>query len=436
MHVKRLEARIAEAGYPDGFHIENISLTLEPGEILLVTGRSGSGKTTLLRSLNGLIKLRKGYVKGSVKVDGEEILDKPLEYSTKKLFYIPQEPWYGIVGYTVLTEYCHTLSIYGVKCNSWKLGDYGLSGLEDKTTYGLSAGQYQRILWAEALQVDTSAILMDEPYTYIDVEGRRIFRKYVEKYISRGGSLVIVDHIPSNWSEYEPKLLVLDKGKPIYYGRYRWDVEVEVKVSKRRHSGSNEEVLVARNIWFKYPGTRFILKGADLILKRGEIIGVTGVNGSGKTTLLKILAGIYKPLKGHVMRRGSTIYIPENPLLYFTYPTPREEIYGSASNDKVVEEIIGKLGLGDLLDKPLAFLSTGERRRVALISALLAGYDILLFDEPTGGLDSYSVEVILDTIDHVVGRGATVVVAHHDPRLNGFFDREYVLENGVLKCRS
>ena len=430
-----LKARINEAGYPGGFKIEDIGFELEPGEVLLVTGRSGSGKSTLLKSLTGLIRLKRGYVKGSVKVYEEELLDKPLHVVFKKLYYIPQEPWYGVVGYTVFTEYCHTLSVYGRECSIEKLGNYGLAGLADHVTYGLSAGQYQRILWAEALEINTPVILMDEPYTYIDQSGRSTFKKYVEKHLSNNGSIIVVDHIPSNWREYDPKTLVLNQGKQAYYGRYVEEVEssVEISVHKRRRV-SREIVLKGVNLWYKYPSSKLVLRGVDIEVRRGEVIGVTGVNGAGKTTLLKILAGIHRPMRGWVERSGSVTYIPENPLLYYTHPTPRDEILNYARDEEFAYKVVEELELNHVLDQPLALLSTGERRRVALASALVAGYDILLLDEPTGGLDKYSVESLVSVIEYVVERGASVVIAHHDPRIKGLFDHEYLLEHGVLKC--
>jgi len=433
-----LEASIAEAGYPNGFRIAGVKLELKAGEMLLVTGRSGSGKSTLLKSLTGLIRVSGGFVEGSVKVLGEEVLDKPLEEVLRRVFYIPQEPWFGVAGYTVQAEYCHALSIYGVECSVEKLAAYGLEGYSSRVTYGLSAGEYQRLLWAEALEARTPLVFMDEPFTYVDASGREVLRKYVEELLESGGSAVIVDHIPSNWRDYEPLVLVLERGKPAYYGRYREDlVEAPASTVKRRASKDSSEsrvMLQAVNVWFKYPASPPVLKGVSLEVREGEVIGLRGANGAGKTTLLKVLSGIYNPWRGLVHRYKPTAYIPENPLLYFTHPTPREEIYGCARDAAWASRVVEALGLEDLLDRPLARLSTGERRRAALASALSSKYEIILLDEPTGGLDRYSVESFIEVVFKAVEYGAAVVIAHHDPRLDGLFDHECLLEGGVLRC--
>ncbi|OYT40177.1 MAG: ABC transporter [Desulfurococcales archaeon ex4484_58] len=433
MENKVLAANIKEAGYDNKPIIKNISFDLSPGEILVVTGRSGSGKTTLLRSITGLIYVKQGFFHGEIR-----ILDKtykkpdPLEILSITS-YIPQEPWYSIVGYSVRSEYCHAASIKGLKCELSKLENYGLQGLVDHITYGLSSGQIQRLLWAETIEIRNPLLLMDEPYTYIDLQGRGVFKKYIEKYIGENGSIVIVDHIPGNWSEFEPKMLILENGNQKYYGKY---IEVDTPKTSflREKTGSDEKLLEAHDLWYKYPGYQMILKGVDIEVKRGEVIGLIGKNGSGKTTLLKLLAGIYKPVRGEIERYGSIIYVPENPLLYFTYPTPREELYSSNNNVKLVEDVIDRFNLWSVLDKPLAKLSSGERRRVAIASSFLRNYDIYLLDEPTGGLDYYNLIEIIESINHLRRNKCGVIISHHDPRLRGLFDRECILENGVLKC--
>ncbi len=432
MVEKRLVARINRAGY-HGFSIENIFFNLEPGEILLVTGRSGSGKTTLLKTLAGLILVSKGFFNGKILLGEKNLYKLSIEERSRHIMYMAQEPWYSIIGYTVETEYCHTLSIHGVSCDTNVLDKYGLYRLRKRITYGLSAGEYQRILWAEILETRPDILLLDEPYTYIDLHTRSLFKEYLVKYLNENGMVIVVDHIPGNWADLEPRLLVLEDGRIKYFGEYRELDAPSISYEKRGYSGSRETLVETHGVWYRYLGGNIVLKGVDIEVGRGEVIGVRGVNGAGKTTLLKILAGLYKAWRGSVKRYGSPIYIPENPLLYFSYPTPREELYSSTVSRDEVDVLVREFGLENILDRPLALLSSGERRRVALLSAMLSNYDLYLLDEPSGGLDIYSLSKLLDLIDYLRGRGCGVVIAHHDPRLEKVFDREYVLEGGVLK---
>jgi ABC-type multidrug transport system ATPase subunit len=432
-----LEAGIIEAGYRGVFKIRDIKLKIEPQETLIITGRSGSGKTTLLKTLLGVIEESpNGYWIGDVKLYGRSIRDYEPGEIYSLVSYIPQEPWYAILGHIVYVEYCHALSVAGKTCSISNLEKYGLGKLVNHITYGLSAGQYQRLLWSIALDKGSKIMFMDEPLVYIDQYGRDSLRRLVEKYISEGGSVVIVDHMPESWSFLEPKLLVLEDGLVKYYGVYDEDKIPKPPCRERRTSSGGiggELLLEAVNIWYRYPGGDWLLRGVSLSLYGGEILGVIGGNGAGKTTLLKILAGIYAPNRGFTRVYGRRIYVPENPLLYFTHPTPCEEIHGFDKfglADKVIEEF----RLGNILDKPLALLSSGERRRVALASAFVSGYNIYLLDEPSGGLDYYSLEEIIDVLEYLKNRGCGVVIATHDDRLYSIIDRKCLLRNGVLRC--
>ncbi len=432
-----LRADIIEAGYPGYFQIRNIKINIKPGELLVITGRSGSGKTTLIKTLLGIINVSQGYYKGKIEFLGKDLKKHSPREIYSKISYIPQDPWYAIIGHIVYVEYCHALSVAEKKCEPNKLAEYGLGDHIEHITYGLSAGQYQKLLWAESFDRETKLIVMDEPLVYLDTSSKNYFRKLVEKHLDKGGSVIIVDHMPETWKSLEPKLLILNNGKQVYYGPYREDVVPRPKkpvFDKTYRSKAREELIVAKNIFFSYPGTHDILKGANLTLHKGEILGIKGANGAGKTTLLKIIAGIYKPRKGVVIRNGYPIYVPENPLLYFSYPTPYEELY-SASRDPVraVKEA-EKYGLERVLKNPLAVLSTGEKRRLALLAAYLSGYDIYLLDEPSGGLDTYSLNNLLEILFDLRRKGKGIIVASHDPRLDEYYDSICVLHGGRLEC--
>ncbi|WP_420834712.1 energy-coupling factor ABC transporter ATP-binding protein [Desulfurococcus mucosus] len=220
------------------------------------------------------------------------------------------------------------------------------------------------------------------------------------------------------------KLLVMENGAAKYYGE--WSDEALARVEEpevyRRRTGSGVAVEV-ENLWFKYPGEKPLFKGVSFTIEKSSLAGLTGRNGAGKTTLLKLMAGVLKPLKGSVRRFGRATYIPENPLLYFTKPTPREELlYAAGGGVDAVEEAVELFNLAGVLDRPLAKLSSGERRRLALASAYLGGFDIYLVDEPTGGLDQANAVRVLDALTRLVENGGTVVVATHDKRVVSLLD--------------
>ncbi len=428
-----LRAVIRKAGYPDGFSIENIRFELGSGQILVVTGPSGSGKTTLIKTVSGLLKLDNGFLDGEVSVAGRNPYREDPEILYKLISYIPQEPWYGIIGYTVGSEYCLALSQAGIKCDEENLERYGLGELLDHVTYGLSAGQYQRLLWATSIDREAELLLIDEPLVYIDKYSKNTFIELVGKHLEEGGSALVVDHEPLAWSRLEPELMILRNGIVEYMGPLKNELLSEPSIPEKKSRPYGEVLLEARGIAYHYPASRLIIRKASLTLRRGEIIGITGPNGSGKTTLLKILAGLLKPIKGSIVKSGRIIYIPEEPLLYYTHPTPREELENSSSSREEISEVVKLFRLDDLLDKPLAKLSSGERRRVAIASAILRNADILLLDEPSAGLDPYNLSILAETLIGASMKGVGLIIATHDPRLTSILDKVYVMSGGVLK---
>jgi energy-coupling factor transport system ATP-binding protein len=118
------------------------------------------------------------------------------------------------------------------------------------------------------------------------------------------------------------------------------------------------------------------------------------------------------------------IYIPENPLLYFTMPTPREELLMASRGDENKALDVAELfNIKYILDTPLAKLSSGERRRLAIASAYLMNFDCYFIDEATGGLDNESAASVLNALQLLVERGKAVVIASHDPRIPHIADR-------------
>jgi energy-coupling factor transport system ATP-binding protein len=413
-----LEVEISRCGYPEGFELRNVSFTLREGELLVVTGHSGSGKTTLVRAITGTIEVFGGFIEGKVVVEGRDLNSLRPGDIYEAMGYIPQEPWYALVGHTVYAEICHALSLREVSCVDTDFNPLGVSSIRERLTYTLSAGETQRVLWLETLLLSPRILILDEPLVYLDEEARRIIKHYVKVALGRGMGVILVDHNPLEWRSLEPRLLVLDKGRVKYHGEWCDDALPSQIPIKAKHGEAKGVVVKFKNTWFKYPGGDYILKGFNAEFYRGVLTLLTGPNGSGKTTVLKIGAGVLKPTKGVVERSGSVIYIPENPLLYFTMPTPREELLMASRGDENKALDVAELfNLKYILDTPLAKLSSGERRRLAIASAYLMNFDCYFIDEATGGLDDESAALVLNALQLLVEKGKAVVIASHDPRI-------------------
>lgn len=416
-----VSARIVECGYRGGFALRDVYFDLQEGDFLLITGRSGSGKTTLIRAITGTLEAVEGYLKGEVYLCGHVVLGSRPEEIYSCMVYIPQEPWYAIIGHTVYAEICHSLALEGRVCNMSDFSTTGLTRLFNRLTHTLSAGETQRVLWAELALRGARVLVLDEPLVYLDEISRSHVRDIVERALGEGVSTILVDHNPFFWEKLEPRLIVLENGRVAYSGK--WSRELLEKhtgkftVTKSTNRASRGVYAELRNVWYRYPGGDYVLVDVNMTIQRGVITAITGPNGSGKTTLLKIASGVLKPSRGSIVRRGASIYIPENPLLYFTMPTPREELLLAARGEEYrVLDIAEYFNIKHTLDQPIVRLSSGERRRVALASAYLYEFSGYFIDEPTGGLDYDSARLVLDLLEDIAEDGKAVVIATHDER--------------------
>ena len=405
--------------------LKNISFKLSRGELLLVYGRSGSGKTTLLRIIAGVLGVSiDGGFKGHISIFGLN----PYNLSSRRILeliaYIPQEPWYAITAPTVYGELVvnRLMVKEDLKLIPKIVKAYGLSHILNKLTYTLSAGEVQKTVIASNTVRNPTLILLDEPSNYIDYNSRVSLVSFAEELLSEGKTIIVVDHNTNLWWNLASKLLVIDKGTQVYFGEPDYSYIDEISFERKPRIEDTDNLLVASNLWYRYPGTsRFVLQDISLELREGEVLWIKGPNGSGKTTLLKILSGVLKPTKGFVKRLGKTVYVPENPLLYFSEPTISEEV-----RDESLLSLVGLRGMGS---RRLVDTSSGERRRAAIASAIARGYRIICLDEPTAGLDPYSKALVFKAITTTALRKRVgFIIAGHDEDLH--FIADHVLELG------
>lgn len=193
------------------------------------------------------------------------------------------------------------------------------------------------------------------------------------------------------------------------------------------------------------------LDGVSFQLERGEVFGLLGPNRAGKTTLVKMLLSLCRPTQGRVLRLGrpttelSTLervgYVHENPA-FPRYLTARELLWyygtlGKISSDKlrlVIPELLGRVGLADRVDEPIARFSKGMVQRLALAQALLNHPDLLVLDEPNEGLDLSGRALVHETVRSIAASGKTVLlISHVIFDIERLCDRIAILTEGRLE---
>ncbi len=189
-----------------------------------------------------------------------------------------------------------------------------------------------------------------------------------------------------------------------------------------------------------------VLGPLDLTIERGESVVLAGHNGSGKSTLLGVVAGTIESSEGRVSvfgrapgslaSRAAVSYLPDTPVLYDDLSVVEHldhiaRLHGRHDPERV-DELIDRLGLRHRCEDLPSRFSRGLRQRTALAVGLVRPFDLLLVDEPFVGLDRSGREALTALIDEARERGATVVVATHEPTLLQTFDRCVGLHDGDL----
>ncbi len=205
-------------------------------------------------------------------------------------------------------------------------------------------------------------------------------------------------------------------------------------------------IFKVEEVTFQYYQKFTALKEVSLEVKEGELLAIVGANGSGKSTLLQIMDGLIYPDKGRVlfkdlevsekslkdkeflrMFRGKVGYIFQDPDVQLFCPTVYEEmIYGplqfGLSQDEAHQrsiQILRMLSIPHLKNRPSYMLSGGEKKKVAIGSVLSMNPEVILFDEPTNGLDPRTQVFLVKLLLTLHRAGKTIVFATHDLELVG-----------------
>lgn len=430
--------------------LENINLTVEYGETVLLSGVSGEGKSTLLSIINGVIPfVNSGEFSGSVEIDGKDVTKLKISERSKLIGTVLQNADEQIIYDLVNEEIafgCENLNIASEEIDRRIERFTTLMQIEKKAkTKTLSGGQKQRLITASTLAMEQKIIILDEPLANLDTHTAHILLKALRNLANSGYAILIVEHRLDVVKNYIDKVMRIEN-KQLFTSTDINDLNSGIKTIPHVDGSLPGEVLIKGEKLFFAAGDRNIIDGLDIEIRAGERIVLLGENGCGKTTLMRMLARLNKPNDGALSQTitkskkanskwfSKVGYVYQNPVYQLFMPTLLSEISFKAKSEEMVREMINAFGLSGLEQRHPQSLSEGQKRRASIAAVCASEPTVLFLDEPTVGQDYENLCKTVETVNKInKNLGTAIVTVTHDKRCAGALaDRVLIMENGKI----
>ena len=453
--------------------ISDLSLSVQPGEFLVLCGPSGCGKSTLLRQLKTVLAPH-GRRSGEILFDGRNLDEIGQREQSEKIGFVQQSPENQIVTDKVWHELAFGLESLGYDTPTIRrrvaemASFFGIQTWFYKPVTELSGGQKQLLNLASVMVLQPKVLILDEPTSQLDPIAASDFLATLGK-INRelGTTILLTEHRLEEAFGFASRVAVMDGGRllctgtPTEVGRelkssgnamflampaamrvwaatdskascpvsvcegrswlldYAKMHELKEIPETKNPAPDTELVVSAQELWFKYEqDAPDVVKGLSLELHKSEFLALLGGNGTGKTTSVKLLAGLKKAYRGELSITGRVGLLPQNPQALFVKPTVREDLLEilpkAERKSERLSQVVSLCKLQDLLDRHPYDLSGGEQQRAALAKILLLNPDILLLDEPTKGLDAEFKQTFGQILRTLQASGVAILMVSHD----------------------
>ncbi|MDH6194873.1 energy-coupling factor transporter ATP-binding protein EcfA2 [Mycobacterium frederiksbergense] len=417
-----------------------VSMELQPGEHVAVTGPNGSGKTTLMLMLAGRRPTSGGIERagavGLGRIGGTAV--------------VMQHPESQVLGTRVADDVVWGLPPGTTTDVERLLAEVGLDGLAERDTGGLSGGELQRLAVAGALAREPSLLIADEVTSMVDQQGRDTLMKVLSGLTEHHRmSLVHITHYNDEADSADRTVALSGNGGTADNTDMVQTSAVPVAVTAAAQTGA--PVLELTGVGHQYangtPWAKTALRDITFTVHEGDGVLVHGLNGSGKSTLAWIMAGLTVPTYGACLldgvpvaqQVGSVALSFQAARLQLMRSTVGHEIASTAGFSARDRGRIGAalemVGLDPAMAKRrIDQLSGGQMRRVVLAGLLARSPRALILDEPLAGLDAASQRGLLRLLEDLRrNNGLTVVVISHDfTGLEGLCPRTLHLHHGEL----
>jgi len=419
---------------------ENLDFSLPEGKITVLTGKSGCGKSTLAYILSGLYPENGGFlVSGGVSFNGVDIHALP---ANRRVAYVSMmfqncdlqfcmnnlENELLFCLENIETPPAETAGIIGKAVDT-----VGVRHLLQRSFNEMSGGEKQKCALCCILALKPKCIILDEAFANIDLHSAR---EIIAALKSLEATVLAIDHNVELWEGICDRVVSLD-GSPVTAS------ETGLPVLNR----VGPPVLATKGL--KAGGISY----PDMVFEKGSLTAILGPSGCGKTTLFKTIVRqhrysgsvdffgreLSKLAKQAVFSKCGIVF--QNPSNQFLALTVFDEVFFSVSRrhrresrdrkTEITMELLGIFALEKYRKYSPYLLSQGQQRRLAVLSMIAGGQEMLLLDEPTYGQDYENIRAIMLLLLEKAENGLTVIFSTHNEKIAGDFSHKIIrLEAG------
>lgn len=475
--------------------LDNLTFSVDEGELILVIGLTGAGKSSFMKLINGIIPHHTaGILSGEIIVDGKTTnLLKPGQLSGV-IGIVGQNPINGFVTSKVEDEIAFTLETNGYQPEVMRrrveevIDLLGLQSIRSRDLFTLSGGEQQRVAIASALVMNPKVLLLDEPTSALDPVAAEEVLAIVNKLVhDLGLTVIMAEHKLERVIQYVDRVVSVSGDGQVEIGLPEEIMSKSqinppiVKVAKKlnlakiplsvrelkrlatawqlpktatpksvvHQNGKGINLISAEKVTINY-GDRAVLKSINLKIAQGEIVALMGRNGAGKSTLLKAISGQFHSYLGQLNVGGQNPaklngrdlvnligYVPQEPADLFYGSTVKQECDMADSDNQLPTGSTLKTlqSISNQINENLhpRDLSEGQKLILAIAIVLATSPRLLILDEPTRGLDYQAKDILVAILRKLSSTGTTIIMATHDVELVAeFATRVLVLAEGEL----
>ncbi|WP_026523753.1 multiple monosaccharide ABC transporter ATP-binding protein [Butyrivibrio sp. MB2005] len=483
-----LEMKNITKTFPGVKALDNVNLQVEEGEIHALVGENGAGKSTLMNVLSGIYPY--GTYEGDIKYDSEVCKFNDIKDSEAKgIVIIHQE--LALIPYMTIAENMFLGNERGTKFKiNWNETSslarkyLDIVGLKDSTQTlikDIGVGKQQLVEIAKALSKDARLLILDEPTSSLnETDSRALLDLLLKLKAERNLTSIIISHKLNEISYVADKITVIRDGSTIetltkgvddlsedriikgMVGR-----ELSDRFPKREHHVGEEIMMEVKNWNVYHPlyNERKIVNNVSIKVKKGEVLGISGLMGAGRTELaMSVFGKSYgENISGQVFIKGQEVHLNtvqdaiKHKLAYVTEDrkgnglilsnpikinttlanldaVSSHKIIDKDKEYKVAVDYKEKLKTkAPTVEQNVGNLSGGNQQKVLLAKWMFADPDILILDEPTRGIDVGAKYEIYCIINQLVAEGKSVIMISSElPEILGMCDRVYVMNEGRI----